>query len=241
MPCWAELRSADPPVAAEFYRELFGWAYEPDAGWFRRGGLAVAGLVRPGDGPRGWLTYLATDEVAGLTDLAVDAGGALLLAPVEIPGRGRAALLADPAGAVFGAWQRGRFAGAQVGSEPGTVCWSELVTPDVPGSTAFYSKVFGWTAQPGELAPGLEYQEWIVGEQIVGGMYEVPVGVHAQWRSTIEVADLAAVRRRCLDLAGRVLLEPIDVAVGRYARLADPEGAGFGVVELVPELRDLGR
>ena len=34
VPCWAELESSDPGGAAAFYRELFGWRYDPD-GVFR--------------------------------------------------------------------------------------------------------------------------------------------------------------------------------------------------------------
>jgi predicted enzyme related to lactoylglutathione lyase len=235
VPCWAELESPDPGGAAEFYRELFGWRYDPD-GVFRRDGLAVAGMVA---GTAGWLTYLASDDLGVLADLAVDSGGELLRPSTEIPGRGRSALLTDVSGAPFGLWQRTGFPGAQLGSEPGTVCFSELVTPDVDAAGAFYGKVFGWRAQAGDMVPGREYYDWLLGDWIVGGMIEEPAATTAHWRMTVEVAGLSDTLRRCDKRSGRVDVEPTGVAVGRYAGLVDPYGARFGVIELIPELRDL--
>jgi uncharacterized protein len=232
VPCWAEVATPDPVVAAGFYGALFGWAYED--GVFRLRGLAVAGLVES-ESAR-WLTYLAGDDLAGLVDLAVDAGGELVRTPVPASGYGRCALVADPSGAPFGVWQRGGLAGAQLASEPGTICFSDLATPDLSTAAAFYGKVFGWAAQPGELAPGWAYHDWLMGDRVVGGLVEVE-GEPAQWRTTIEVADLDTVRDRCLDRHGSVVQEPTPVTVGRYARLADPYGATFGVIELEPELR----
>src|SRR6266516_2470621 len=139
MPCCAELITTDPTGAAEFYRDLFGWRYEPDEGVFRLDGQAVAGLAT-GPAPAAWLTYFATADLDALAGLATDAGGQVRHRSTR-PGRGRAAVFTDPGGATFGAWQRSAFAGAQLGSEPGTVCWSELAVHDADGSTAFYGKL----------------------------------------------------------------------------------------------------
>ncbi|OLB80031.1 MAG: hypothetical protein AUI14_08335 [Actinobacteria bacterium 13_2_20CM_2_71_6] len=249
VPCWAELRTTDPAGAGEFYRELFGWQVDGDV--FRLGGLAVAGLVSapapplvsaPAP-PSGWLTYLATDDLAALPVRVADGGGAVLYAPADAGTRGRAAVFADPGGAAFGAWQRGTFAGAQVGGEPNTVCWSELATRDEDAATVFYGKVFGWSAQDGEMAPGRAYREWIVGDRVVAGMIplgpEVSAAIVPHWRTTVEVADIAGTVRQCRELGGRTAFGPIAVVVGRYAQLADPYGGFFGVVELIPELRGL--
>src|SRR5206468_10828957 len=47
--------------------------------------------------------------------------------------RRRAALLSDPAGAVFGVWRPGTHRGAQLVNEPGAWAMSILNTPDVEG------------------------------------------------------------------------------------------------------------
>ncbi len=242
-PCWAELCTPDVPGAEVFYRGLFGWRAEPDEGTFRLGDLAVAGLVT-NTGPAGWRTYVATERVDALPDLVSGGGGATVRAPGPIGTKARAALFADPSGAVFGAWQRGGLPGAQLADQPNTVCWSDLATRDEPGAATFYGKVFGWESQPSEMAQGLTYREWVTAGRPVAGIVPLDGGLvgHGEaphWRTTVEVATLDWTVRRGLDLGGRLGLGPLDVAVGRYAQLCDPCGAAFGVVELIPELRGL--
>ena len=67
----------------------------------------------------------------------------------------------------------------------------------------------------------------------------VPAEVPAHWRTTLEVATLDWTVERCRDLGGRIGFGPLDVVVGRYAQLVDVQGAAFGVIELIPELRGL--
>jgi predicted enzyme related to lactoylglutathione lyase len=238
MPCWAELTTADPAGAAGFYRDLFGWRYQPDEGVFRLDGLAVAGMAT-GPAPAAWLTYFASADLDALVGLATDTGGQVRHRAVHA-GRGRAAVLTDPAGATFGAWQRAGFAGAQLGSQPGTVCWSELAVPDTEAATAFYGKLFGWSTQPGiEGGSGWNYTELLLIDRLVGPVYQVPERVPAHWRTTVEVADVDRVAEVATEAGGRVALDPIKLSIGRYAQLVDPYGARFGVVQLADELRAL--
>ena len=87
-----------------------------------------------------------------------------------------------------------------------------------------------------ERAPDRGLREWQVGGRVVAGL--VPErGAAPQWRTTVEVLDLVGTVQRCLDLGGRVAQGPVNLLVGRYCGLADPLGARFGVIELIPELR----
>jgi uncharacterized protein len=237
-PCWARLRTADRDAAAAFYGGLFGWGLDGDV--FRRGDAVVAGLSNEPAAGTQWLTYFASDDIGALAERVVDCGGTVLR-PVSAGTRGSAALFRDPAGAEFGGWQRGTLAGAQIGVEPGTVCWSELVTGDEPAAERFYGKLFGWSAQTGALAPERGYREWQVHARVVAGMVPPaalgePDGV-VRWQTTVEVLEVGAAVQRCLDLGGRVVQGPVDLLVGRYTRLVDPLGATFNVIELIPELR----
>ena len=54
------------------------------------------------------------------------------------------AVFADPTGAVFGIWQPGTFAGAELVNEYGTCGWNELGTRDTAAAKEFYGAVFGW-------------------------------------------------------------------------------------------------
>ncbi len=244
-PCWAMLSGGDVAGHATFYGGVFGW--EHTGGRFHRDGLAVAGtgpaLPGPAGTPPGWLTCIATDDIATCAAAVVEAGGAVLqpAGPAE-PG-GRYTVLADPAGAVFGAWQRETFAGAQLVSEPGAVCWSDLATRDAGQAEAFYAKAFDWSCRPGEIA-GLEYHEWTCAGRVVAGMVPlpatVPLSVPPRWQTTIEVDEIRPVLARAENLGGFLLRGPIDVQVGWYAQLLDPQGGAFAVIELVPWLRTLG-
>jgi len=102
-------------------------------------------------------------------------------------------------------------------------------------------RVFGWSVRTGELAEGLDYSEWLANGRVVGGMVpmpsEIPAQVPAHWRTTIEVDNCAATVDRCVELGGQLALGPLDVVVGTFAQLADPQGGYFGVIELMPYLR----
>jgi uncharacterized protein len=242
-PCWAELASADPAAAVDFYRRLFGWdatTVHPDRIHFTLRGLAVAGLV-PARKRSAWRAYVSSEDIGGTVEAVAAAGGRVISPPAEAGELGRAALVTDAEGAAFGLWQRDRFAGAQVVSERDTVCWSEVATRDPAGATAFYGKVFGWVDQPGQMPTSYQYREWRTGNRVVGGMIPMgdmfPPDVPPHWRITVEVDVCAVAAQRCADLGGQVFLGPVDLGIGQYAQLFDPQGAAFGVIEPLPELR----
>src|SRR6266567_488224 len=113
----------------------------------RIGGLRVAGLMgepKPDGVPVGWTTYFATDDVDGTVKRITDSGGTVTMAPEDVMDQGRMAMAADPQGAVFGLWQAGRHFGSALVNEPGTICWNELMTPDLEATRRFYSAVFGY-------------------------------------------------------------------------------------------------
>ena len=58
------------------------------------------------------------------------------------------AVISDPAGAVFCAWEREGREGAELINEPGAWSMSALHTGDPAGADAFYAALFGWEAEP---------------------------------------------------------------------------------------------
>lgn len=116
-------------------------------------------------------------------------------------------------------------------NEPNSVCWNELATRDVNGARAFYGRVFGWDDEPGE---------WQADQRSVGGIVLVdgraPVQVRAMWTVCFLVLDCAATTARAAELGGRVVAGPRSEPAGWVAQLADPHGAGFSVIEPVPEI-----
>ncbi|WP_433054676.1 VOC family protein [Dactylosporangium sp. CS-033363] len=246
-PCWSLLTSPAPSTAAAFYAGLFGWttsAAEDGTTLFHLRDLVVAGVAPTPSERAAWMTYIAVDDPEATAQEVVAAGGRVLLPPTDIATRGRAALFADPAGAVFGVWQKIRFAGAQIHDEPGSVCWSEVVTRDVPASAAFYGKVFGWLDQEGTSPDTIhEYHEWISNNRVVGGLSimdeNYPPGTPHHWRTIFSIDDCAGFMTRATDLGGRVLAGPVDAGIGQACSVLDPTGGMILAIEVIPELRAL--
>jgi len=120
--------------------------------------------------------------------------------------------------------------------EPGTYCWSELVTTDVEGSKTFYGAVFGWGSESyGPQGPG-GYTEWKLGGHSIGGMMarpeNMPPQVPSHWVVYFAVADADASAKRIGELGGSVMSEPRDIEPGRFALATDPAGALFSVIAL---------
>lgn len=110
-PCWPGLRSPSPEVSVAFYTRLFGWQSGPPApnGYvmFSLGGKHVAGvgpLINDSQQPS-WCTYLAAQDLDGTVATASSAGTHVLIAPFDVPGTGRVAVIVDPTGAEVWLWQ----------------------------------------------------------------------------------------------------------------------------------------
>jgi hypothetical protein len=188
------------------------------------------------DFPPAWLSYVNVDS-ADTTIAKVKAnGGAVFVEPMDVMEAGRMAVFADPAGAVLGLWQPGAHTGAQLVNEPGTWCWSELITTDIDGAKAFYGAVFGWGAQEQGPDGAPTYTEWKIGERSLGGMMpktpEMPAEMPPNWGVYFAVDEADAAAAKAQELGGSLFMGPMDIEPGRMAVLADPIGAVFNILEL---------
>jgi uncharacterized protein len=245
VPCWVDTWQEDPDAAAMFYAGVFGWDVEKgtppgtDTRYYmcRLRGSDVAGIGSPllaGMSPA-WTTYVWVDDADAVAERAVKAGGSLLAEPFESLDGGRMAIVADPAGAVFGVWRPGAHRGAQRVNEPSAYSMSFLRTPDREGAEAFYGALLGWTTEA--FGPMLLWR--LPG--YVGGVPEQPVsrevvavmcpgdGEAAHWRADFWIANADAAAARATRLGGSVVAGPEDAGPFREAVLADPAGATFSV------------
>lgn len=242
VPSWVDVGTPDLGRAREFYGQLFGWDVPegpPEAGGYRIAqlrGQPVAGVgpqMNP-DVPPSWNTYVNVDSADAVTAAVAAHGGQVVVAPMDVLEAGRLAMLADPAGAVLGLWQARQHLGAGIVNEPGTYCWSELVTTDVEGAARFYGEILGWGAKP--AGDGMPYTEWQVGGGSVGGMLpkpaEMPAEVPPHWAVYFAVDDADRAVERIGELGGSVMMGPMDIQPGRFAVAADPGGASFNVIAL---------
>jgi uncharacterized protein len=111
---WDELLTTDVDEAKRFYGEVFGWTSRDmpmgDSTYtifMRAGDVDVGGLMKRPDEriPPNWTTYIGTENVDATVKRANELGATTINGPMDIPGQGRFAIITDPTGAVFGAWQ----------------------------------------------------------------------------------------------------------------------------------------
>ena len=161
---------------------------------------------------------------------AEPAGGIVVAPPFDVLDVGRMALVQDPAGAMIALWESRGHAGARLVNEPGSFCWSELITTDRERAASFYGDLLGWSSRTDSMGP-IAYTEFKNGASSVAGMMEM-AGIPPHWGVYFAVDDADATIARATELGGRCLRPALDLPVGRFAALADPQGAGFSVIEL---------
>jgi predicted enzyme related to lactoylglutathione lyase len=174
--------------------------------------------------------YLATADCDATARRITDAGGSLLVAPMDVLDQGRMAIARDPVGAQFGLWQGRAHVGCEVVNEPGALVRNDLVTPDPEPARAFYAAVFDFTLDGNADLPEFDFTflRRRDGHE-VGGVMGVPGGPSSAWATTFEVADTAAVVARAA--AGGGSPGPAeDFVYGRMATITDPFGAEFSVI-----------
>ncbi|MDQ1031808.1 putative enzyme related to lactoylglutathione lyase [Streptomyces umbrinus] len=237
-PCWTELGTSDLEAAKRFYADVFGWRPETDpraeAGGYtlaHLGDAAVAALTPlfQESQPVAWNVSFAVPDVDTTVRAVREAGGSVVLEPMDVFDLGRFAVVADPGGAVFQLWQARSFAGAGLFNAPGALGWVELMTRTPDLVTAFYTTVFGWTVNASE-----HYTQWGIDGADFGGMVEMgdkfPHEVPSHWLPYFAVEDVEATAEASTQADGGVLMEPTSVPEGpRIAVLRDPQGAVFGI------------
>ncbi|HVS99550.1 MAG TPA: VOC family protein [Solirubrobacterales bacterium] len=251
-PCWVELSGTPDVDASEtFYRDLLGWEIpaQPNSaelGGYRRAklnGRDVAGVApkMQDDQPCVWATYVSVADADATLAEVREAGGTVIVEPLDVMGMGKMAVFTDPTGAVCGIWEPGTFVGAELVNEDGSFGWNELGTRDVPAAREFYGRVFGWTVEEQEM-PGMgTYHVWKDGEAVRGGMIDLtgmaPDEVPPHWLVYFTVPDADAAATTTKAAGGQLLNGPIDIPVGRIAMLQDPQGAFFAVLAPTAETR----
>jgi predicted enzyme related to lactoylglutathione lyase len=252
VPCWVDTFQPDPPAAARFYGQLFGWTFDDPiamadglAGEYRTArcdGRLVAGVGQapPGFPSAVWTTYVAVEDVEQTACRAAAAGGTRIVGPTTHGEDGRMAVLTDPVGVTFGVWQARARGGAELVNEPGAWTMSSLHTPDRDASASFYGQLFGWTLDP---VPGTPMAFWRLAGRVGGKADQViprdvvavlaPIGVGdptpPHWGVALSVEDVDATTRHACVLGGAVLLGPTDTPGFRSAVIADPHGGVVAV------------
>jgi predicted enzyme related to lactoylglutathione lyase len=203
-PCRLELMTTDADGAARFYEQVFGWQAEAEdlSGearylWLRDGrGRAVGGLYDMTEDLRRqgvaahWRPQFAVADADAAARQARALGGRISLDAFDLLGRGRLALIQDPAGAPLGLWQAasGNHGAAASGDAP---FWPELSVLDTTAAARFYQDLFGWQAVCDD-AGDRSYTTLRAGDETIGGMLAIGArfaGIPAHWLAYVTVDD----------------------------------------------------
>lgn len=245
--CWIDVSTVDPAGSRDFYAGLFGWTYQIDG--HPRGGqyttalldgrpvAGLAGMPAPVGQPVTWMLYLTSANIEHTAEVVNQWGGRVLYGPTAVPGQGNMLIGADPTGAAVGFWQPAKPWMFHT-TDPGSLYWAELNTREGKRADEFFANLFGYSQQ--QIGDGIDvdYTTWSRGAQMLLGRLQIgddwPSDVAAHWMPHFAV-DLQtgtdAAVNRVLELGGQVNIYPYDTELGRIARVADPFGAAFALID----------
>ncbi|PYT15669.1 MAG: VOC family protein [Acidobacteria bacterium] len=241
--CWIELATTDQNAAKSFYSSLFGWTVNdvpmgPNDSYsmFQLQGrdAGAAYTLRPDQRSQGvpphWLVYVAVENADDAANRVSQLGGKVLAPAFDVFDVGRMSVLQDPTGAVFAVWQAKKHRGTGITGENGTLCWADLNTPDPARAKQFYEGLFGWKLVTGEKDPS-GYLHIMNGEEFIGGIPPAHNGhMPPHWLAYFIVSEVDATADKAKQMGAKVHLPPTTMEnVGRFAVLADPQGAAFAI------------
>ncbi|MFF0425362.1 VOC family protein [Streptomyces sp. NPDC004520] len=237
----------DLDAAQEFYGAVLGWEFGPvrpgegfSVGF--GGGVPVAGLGALPPTltiPIAWTPYFAVDDADVTAARILERGGTVAVGPLPF-GTGRAALAADPDGAVFGTWQGDSIPDWGMGGDAAPA-WLELRARNAFDAALFYGEVLEWAcAHAGccEVAY-VEEDNRILLRHAGRTVARLHGGALAQardpqlwprWHVHFRVPDPEAAVKEAIGLGGSALAGTDSVPFPNGITLRDPDGALFGIV-----------
>ncbi|MBW8813293.1 MAG: VOC family protein [Caulobacterales bacterium] len=246
---WYELMTPHPAAAKTFYRQVVGWQAQdmpvgdsPPYTVFDVGGAGVGGMMPLGEEhkaagvPPNWTAYVCVDDVGASAKQVDQLGGSVMRPPQDIPGIGRFAIVADPAGAVIAIMTPVPPEQPRPQLPPGAEggpAWHELYGADPARGFDFYGALFGWTkAEAHDMGPMGIYQLFNTPDGQVGGMMRKPDHIpQPVWVYYFQVGDIEAAADRVKAAGGQLRMGPMEVPSGAWVlQGVDPQGAAFALL-----------
>ncbi|MFD6875801.1 MULTISPECIES: VOC family protein [unclassified Streptomyces] len=249
-PCWVSLMARDMAAAQRFYGAVVGWEFRPArlGGAFSVAvldGVPVAGIGALASDlgvAVAWTPYFAVDDVDVAASRIRERSGTVAVGPVSFPSGGRAALVADLEGAVFGIWEGPVSSGWRVGVGQAPA-WLELRTRNAFDAALFYGEVLEWaTGRPGCCEVSYEQDQVVLrqgGEPVArlnGGPVEMAAytpHTRPRWHVHFRVPMLEPAVEAAVSLGGRTVTEVTSAGHERSVTLRDPDGAIFTLTTTV--------
>ncbi len=240
---WFDLAAPDPEALKDFYTDLFGWTWTSvgEAGdayqLIINDGLPIGGMFRftPPDGEGDgavWASLMSVENVDTAVQTAEQAGATVEVAPATLAGRGRHALLRDPAGALFGVLNSISGDPVDYQADLGDFIWVDLFARDVSAMTSFYKHLAPYDTRTQTVID--DVNRTILSSQHMPRASIVPVDEEANrsaWVPYVRVADVETTLERVVQGGGFAIVPPDpELLDGRLAIFVDPQGGVTGVI-----------
>jgi predicted enzyme related to lactoylglutathione lyase len=255
-PSWTELSTTDEQGALSFYGALFGWEDDPQEmgpNWYyhmqKLNGQYACSIYQQGEEERSqnvpphWNIYFTVKDADETVAAVGQNGGQAVFGPMDVFEAGRMAMCQDPQGAFFAVWQPKQHIGAGIKAETGAMFWNELLTTDRAAAVDFYTSVLGM--ERGEVMQPHEYAMLQAGGETVAGVMQITPEMGEfppHWSVYFGVDDADATAEQAKSLGANVYVPPTDIVpfegqppIGRFAALADPQGASFSIFQAICE------
>lgn len=240
---WFDLLTHDAAAAERFYGELFGWTFQRDLDdegnpfvVASLGDRPVAAMVEvdelENDVSRArWIPYVSVESVDAAVRQVEGQGGVVFAEAQDLEHRGRLAVVADPAGAVFGVLRSTSGDPTDLDPQPGGFFWNELWTGDVQAAVDFYHGLAGYRHVVVDFPGSGDYDVLQAEERPRAGIVQLPFeGVSPHWLPYVLVDDPLSIAGRVEELGGAVILGPHEeLRQGSVAIISDPSGAAFTI------------
>jgi len=117
-------------------------------------------------------------------------------------------------------------------SNTGLFVWHEHMTLDPKAAIAFYTEVIGWKVQP--FSDTSDYMMWVGSQGPLGGVVKLPdaavkMGAPPHWMGHVQVDNVDATVALATRRGAKLYVAEDIPNVGRFAVLADPQGAQLSV------------
>lgn len=241
---WADCSTSDWSAGKQFYSEIMGWESEDlpiGEGqfytMFKQDGENVGAIsqIQPEMKEQGipshWNTYITVDDVDALVEKVKLAGGTIIAEPFDVLEAGRQMIIQDTTGATVSLWQAKDSIGAGLVNTVGAMLWNELMTREPDKAKEFYSELLGWEFQQ-DGTPGYDT---IVNKGRMNGaimtLGEEYGDAPSTWMVYYNVADIDVTLEKIKAKGGAIHVQAEAEGVGKFAFVADAQGATFYVMQ----------
>jgi predicted enzyme related to lactoylglutathione lyase len=243
-PCWVSLTARDLRVTQAFYQAVLGWQWRSArlGDQFKVAhvdGVPVAGVAAVASMwqiASAWTPYFAVASADEAVARVQERGGTTAVGPISLP-PGRAALLADRDGAVFGIWE-GKLVTGWEDWRQAAPAFVRLHTRNAFDAAIFYGEVLDWASEHAGCCE-VHYEE---NEVVLRSKGDVVARIHSgaleaapdptlrpHWQIHFAVSDVEACARAARAHGGTALQGGIG---SRESLISDPDGARFTVTAI---------